>query len=171
MTWPSNNNGTSEDKLIFSQNTYEKISRVVYELRVRLKADLCIFADVNGYPVDHSGETNNIDVSDLTAVAAGSFLASNEMSRLISGEPYFDHVFHEGQRKNSYMCNVNSDYLMIIVFNKKVPVGLVRLLTHHAVERLNTYLDNLKDQNRQVANFLDSKFRDQLNDELDKAFG
>lgn len=157
--------------MVFSHDDYEKISRIVYELRVRLRVELCVFADVSGYPVEYDGDCKDFDVSELTAVAAGSFAASNEMSKIISETPSFDHIFHEGGTWNIYMCSVGPDYLMIIVFRKSVPVGLVRLLTHRAVERLTQYLNGLKQESKKVTRYLDDNFQKGLNDELDKALG
>lgn len=160
-----------DSKMVFSETTYRRISRILYELNTRLKATLTIFADMNGYPIDYSGDTKNININALTAVAVGSFSASNEMSRMISGEQNFEHVLHEGTRRNVYMCNVSNDYVMVLVFGKAVPIGFVRLLTHTAVGKLSQYLDSLKMQNRNVSRFIDSHFRSQLNHELDQAFG
>ncbi|MDZ7724666.1 MAG: hypothetical protein U5R06_18125 [candidate division KSB1 bacterium] len=162
------NNG---DRMVFSHDTYEKISRIVYELRVRLRAEICVFADVSGYPVEYNGDNPDFNVSELTAVAAGSFAASNEMSKIISETPAFEHIFHEGVPFNTYMCSVGEDYMMIIVFRKNIPVGLVRLLTHQAVDRLSRYLEGLKQENSKVARFLDDNFQKGLDDELDKALG
>lgn len=158
-------------RLVFSETTYKKISRILYELNNRLKSHMCIFADINGYPIDYSGDNRGIDISTLTAVAAGSFMASNEIAHIISNEQHFEHVFHEGKRQNVYMCNVSDEFLMIIVFGKSVPIGLVRLLTHHAVSKLSEYLDTLKAGRTKIAQFLDAEFHSKLDKELDKAFG
>ena len=160
-----------ENKMVFSEATYRRISRILYELNNRLKATLTIFADMNGYPIDYSGDPKIININSLTAVAAGSFSASNEMSRMISGAQNFEHVLHEGARRNVYMCNVSNDYIIILVFGKAVPIGFVRLLTHTAVGKLSQYLDGLKRQSRNVSRFVDSDFRSKLNRELDQAFG
>ena len=168
MDLSDNSNG---NRMIFSHDTYEKISRIVYELRIRLRAEICVFADVSGYPVEYNGDNQQFDVSELTAVAAGSFAASNEMSRIISDVRSFDHIFHEGNPLNTYMCSVGKEYLMIIVFRKSIPVGLVRLLTHHAVDRLSEYLESLKKETQKVTRYLDDNFQQGLGDELDKALG
>ena len=157
--------------LVFSESTYQKISRILYELNTRLKAKLSIFADMNGYPIDYNGDLRNMNINTLTAVAAGSFSASNEMSSMISGKRHFEHVLHEGERDNVYMCSVGSDYLMIIIFDKTAPIGFVRLLVHAAVNKLSEYLDALRMQKRRASQFLDAEFRAKLSDEMDNAFG
>ena len=163
-----NSNGMG---IVFSESTYRKISRILYELNTRLKANLTIFADMNGYPIDSSGNIGDMNINTLTAVAAGSFSASNEMSSMISGHEHFEHVLHEGARDNVYMCSVGSDYLMIIIFDKKAPIGFVRLLVHAAVNKLTQYLDSLRVQKRSASQFLDAEFRARLGDEMDSAFG
>jgi len=164
-------NQSNGNKTVFSESTFQKISRILYELNSRLKSNCCIFADTSGYPIDFSGEVGDFNMNTLTSVAAGSFSASHEMARIIGGEPHFEHIFLEGKRRNVYMCNVSHDYLMIVIFNKSVPVGLVRLLTHHAVAKLSEYLDSLRDNQSRISQFLDRKFRHQLDQEINNAFG
>ena len=164
-------NNSNEVGLVFSETTYLKSSRILYELNTRLKAKLTIFADMNGYPIDYSGDVKDMNINTLTAVAAGSFSASNEMSSMISGHKHFEHVLHEGARDNVYMCSVGSDYLMIIVFDKTAPIGFVRLLVHAAVNKLSHYLDALRVQKRKGSQFFDAEFRSKLNNEMDRAFG
>lgn len=168
MALDNNSNGVG---LVFSETTYRKISRILYELNTRLKAKLTIFADMNGYPIDYSGDVREMNINTLTAVAAGSFSASNEMASMISGHKHFEHVLHEGARDNVYMCSVGSDYLMIIIFDKTAPIGFVRLLVHAAVNKLSQYLDTLRVQKRKASQFLDADFRSGLNSEMDRAFG
>ncbi len=157
--------------LVFSESTYRKISRILYELNTRLKAKLTIFADMNGYPIDYSGDLRDLNINTLTAVAAGSFSASNEMSSMISGTPHFEHVLHEGERDNVYMCSVGSEYLMIVVFDKKAPIGFVRLLVHAAVNKLSQYLQALRMQKSKASQFINAEFRAKLSNEMDSAFG
>ncbi|MDZ7315874.1 MAG: roadblock/LC7 domain-containing protein [candidate division KSB1 bacterium] len=158
-------------QMVFSEATFEKISRIVAELNKRLKARACIFADMNGYIVNYSGNQPEFDVHAFTAVAAGSFSTAKEMALMVSGKKHFEHVFFEGTDRHVYMCSVGDDYLMIIVFGQQTPVGFVRLLTHHAVEKLAEYLESLRRSTRQVQSFIDADFRRKLDHELDRAFG
>ena len=164
-------NRVNNKKAVFSEVTFHKISRILQELNTRLKSNCCVFADINGYPIDYSGDVSHFNMNSLTAVAAGSFTASHEMARIISGEKHFQHIFLEGVRRNVYMCNVSSDYLMIIIFEKSVPVGLVRLLTHHAVAKLGQYLESLREGQSKISEFLDRKFKSQLENQLNNTLG
>ncbi len=157
--------------MIFSETTYQKISRILFELNTRLRAVACIFADMNGYAVDYSGDVQRLNISSFTAVAAGSFSTANEMASMVGGRRRFQHVFFEGEERNVYMCAVSEDYLMIVIFDRSVPVGFVRLLTHHAVAKLSGYLDTLRNGSRRAQSFLDADFRKKLDHELDRAFG
>jgi len=157
--------------MVLSENTYRKISRIVLELNLRLKSQVCIFVDRNGYPVEYSGETNDLNMNTLTAVAAACFSTSNEMSEMTNHESHFQHILLEGERRNVYMCSVSSDYLMIIVFEKSVAIGYVRLLTHAAVDKLSVYLDRLKEQSLDVSDLFDDSFRTRLDSEMDQIFG
>ena len=164
----SDNNGK---RWVFSEATYEKINLTLAELCKRLKAQLALFADMNGYPVSYGGDVKGLNINNLTALAAGTFSATAEIAHIIKEENNFKYIFHEGEKRNIYLCTVGHDYLMIVVFNKSTALGMVRALTHHAVERLSGLVEELKQESQHASQFLDVEFKSLLGKELDKSFG
>ncbi|OGC01866.1 hypothetical protein A2V82_02575 [candidate division KSB1 bacterium RBG_16_48_16] len=158
-------------KIVFSESSFNKIAQSLQALKKRSNAALCIFADANGYAVSFSGEAKEIDISSLSALAAGDFAATSEMARIISGEDKFRYLYHEGKEKNVYLCSVGDDYLIIVVFDKSVALGIVRAMTHHLSLKLEDLLAKLRQEAETASDFLDSQFRELLSAELDKSFG
>jgi predicted regulator of Ras-like GTPase activity (Roadblock/LC7/MglB family) len=158
-------------RMMFSEDAFQKIKQVLAELTKRANAHLCVFADVNGYPIGSYSITDDVDISSLTALAAGTFSATAAMANLISGEQQFKYIYHEGTHRNIYLCNVSSDYLIIVVFDKSVPLGLIRVLTHHTIARLNEVIRLLETENEKAVQFLDLEFKSLLSKELNRSFG
>lgn len=158
-------------KLVLSETTFESVARILSDLVKSSRARLCIFADMNGYPISSAGEEGKIDLSALTAVAAGTFSATAEMARMTSDEQRFQYIYHEGRSENIYLCNVSDDYLLIVLFDKSVALGLIRILTQRAFEKTRDLLQQLKTESEQVTRFLDVEFRNMLSDELDRSLG
>ena len=156
---------------VFSEASFKKINRALEELGKRLDAVLVIFADMNGYSISASGDTHNVNVDNLTALAAGTFSATAEMANLVREGGPFKFIYHEGEQHNIYLCTVEKDYLIIVVFHKKTALGMVRALTHHTVERLEGLVEDLKQEKQRATQFLDVEFRSLLGKELDKTFG
>jgi predicted regulator of Ras-like GTPase activity (Roadblock/LC7/MglB family) len=156
-------------RIILSQTAYHNIARILEELLSRSQARLALFADMNGYPVVYRGDADTLDLSALTALAAGDFAATAEMSRLIGQDKRFKFLYHEGTSRSLYLCAVGNDYFLLVVFEKAVALGIIRVLSHYAVEKISRYIQELKKGSEQTHQFLDFEFREQLAQQLDRS--
>ena len=167
----TNNQTLDGKRIVFSEATYYKIIKILAELKNRLQAQATIFADMNGYPIAYDLKVKDVDIIELTALAAGTFSATSEMAKLIKEKNRFRFIYHEGELRNIYMCNVSKEYLIIVLFDKSVAMGMVRILTHNTVEKLQKILDQLSLEHEKTSQFLDMEFKSLLGKELDKYFG
>jgi hypothetical protein len=60
---------------------------------------------------------------------------------------------------------------MIVLFDKSVPLGIIRLLTRQTTDRLNELLNDCGAKAIKPPQLLDLEFRDLLDKELDRTFG
>ena len=69
-----------------------------------------------------------------------------------------------------YLARVAQNIILVVLFNKRTTLGLVRLRVKKALEGLNTILstlfDKLEYENEELKEF-DEKFTDELNKEID----
>ncbi|HNR67363.1 MAG TPA: roadblock/LC7 domain-containing protein [bacterium] len=158
-------------RVVFSEASFQKIRLLIRDFLLRSRASMCIFADVNGYPIAYGGDSRGVQISSLTALAAGSFSATLEMARWLGEEQRFRFIYHEGAHRNLYLSNIGDNYLMIVLFDKSVPLGIIRLLTRQTTDRLNELLNDLRRKSDQATQLLDLEFRDLLDKELDRTFG
>ncbi|MBN1543445.1 roadblock/LC7 domain-containing protein [candidate division KSB1 bacterium] len=158
-------------RVVFSESSFKRIRSLIHDFLQRSRASLCIFADINGYPIAYGGDTRGLIISTLTALAAGSFSATLEMAHGLGESQRFRFIYHEGARHNLYLANVGEDYLMIVLFDKSVALGIIRLLTHQITNQLDELLAELRRNSDQAAQMLDREFRDLLGEELDRTFG
>jgi hypothetical protein len=93
------------------------------------------------------------------------------MANIITGEEQFKYIFLEGERRNIYLCNVSGDYLLYIVFDKGVSVGLIRVLAYQAMQKLSEVIHQISLDNDEASQFLDVEFKSLLNKELYRSFG
>jgi len=66
------------------------------------------------------------DVYSLAALAAANFSAMRSMAK-IAGEEEFSLLFHKGQKENIYLSSVSDDFLLFVIFNNDMTLGLLRL--------------------------------------------
>ena len=72
---------------------------------------------------------------NVAALAAGSFFATQELSKLI-GQEGFQFVFHQGKEASIYMQGMTSDMLLLVIFDGESNAGLVRLYATQAATTL-----------------------------------
>lgn len=104
------------------------------------KAVLCI--DKNGQPFAQSGETDQLDVTSLSSLTAGNVAATGGIAKLLS-EKEFSGQFHEGEKTNVHISIVAQRVILVVLFDERSSLGLVRLRVRKASEDLTRILDAL----------------------------
>jgi predicted regulator of Ras-like GTPase activity (Roadblock/LC7/MglB family) len=95
--------------------------------------------DKGGNLFAQSGNTGSLDLSILSALAAGSFAATHELARRL-GEAEFTALYHEGHGQHILMSALNFECLLVTVFGDKTNIGLVRFYAQQATNSLNGLL-------------------------------
>jgi predicted regulator of Ras-like GTPase activity (Roadblock/LC7/MglB family) len=104
------------------------------------KAVLCI--DKNGQPIAQSGETENMDVTSLSSLTAGNVAATGGIAKLLA-EKEFSGQFHEGEKTNVHLSIVAQRVILVVLFDERSSLGLVRLRVRKASDELTKVLDAL----------------------------
>jgi len=159
-----------EQQFMLSTEVFNQVSEVLRELVASTRADFAIFCDANGHPITSAGKAGQINLSALSALAAGDFAATTEIARLIGEREGFKFLFQEGEQRNIYLCNVGFNFLLAIVFEKSVALGLIRIFANKAVERLKQILEKASQAESKASEFLDVEFGALLGKELDRSF-
>ncbi len=160
-----------EKRVVFSETMYREIRNIIIELVSKTTAKAIIFADMNGHPISQRGDLEEFNVAALTALAAGEFAATAEMAKMIGESATFKLLFHEGTKANVYMSSVGNNFLILLIFDHSVALGIIRIFTNRAVARLNEILNEAKRAEQEASRFLDLEFGELLKKELDRSFG
>jgi predicted regulator of Ras-like GTPase activity (Roadblock/LC7/MglB family) len=123
------------------------IHTVLSDFLVLSEANAAFLSDNGGNLIAFTTTTDSPDDSIYTiaALAAGSFCATRELASLIK-EPSFHSIFHQGDKTSIYMRSIGSDYLILVIFGKNTPVGLVKLYADRATQELDPVLKQIDAQ-------------------------
>jgi predicted regulator of Ras-like GTPase activity (Roadblock/LC7/MglB family) len=157
-------------QVILSGNQYDGITKVLGELATKTKASAILFADMSGQLISQRGNTENMNTTVLSALAASDFAATSEMAKLVGEEAKFKLLFHEGEKRNVYLSNVGDSFFLVVVFDVSVTLGLIRIYTKKAIEDLSTILDDETGSPAADEKMIDSDFSSLLGDALDDTF-
>jgi len=112
------------------------------------------------------------DLMSFASLCAADFEANSQLAQLI-GEKDFSTLYHQGSDESMYLAKVEARIILVVLFNKRTTLGLVRLRVKKAVEGLSTILaglfDKLQYENEDLKEF-DDEFADELNKEIDSLF-
>jgi len=128
--------------LILHPEEYERIREVIARLRSECNAKMVFLIDKNGQSICAQGETDAIDTTALASLAAGNVAATDSLARLI-GEKEFSILFHEGERDNLHISIVAGKMILVVIFDERSSLGLVRLRVKRGSNDLRTVLETV----------------------------
>ena len=154
---------------ILSREQFVKIADTMSALASKLRVEAMLLVNTSGRIIASNIRTGwRGDTTLLSTLAASSFSAANEMGRILGEREQFKMVLHEGEKRNIFVSTVTSNYFLIVVFEKGVALGMVRLFTKKTIMDLVPIL-KLKNQDQPTENIFDGHFAALLDDELDRS--
>jgi len=98
--------------------------------------------DKNGQEIARSGETDNLDVTSLSSLFAGNVAATGGIANLIH-EKEFAGQFHEGEKTSVHISIVAQRAILVVLFDQRSSLGLVRLRVKKASEELGKIFESV----------------------------
>lgn len=152
------------------EEEFHQISQVIDALLKSSNARVIFLVDKNGQLIANSGEVDNIDTTSLASLTAGNVAATGGLAKLL-GENEFSQLFHEGERDNLHISIVGNRIILVVIFDERSSLGLVRLRVKRSGEELNTIFDRLVEKAEAEASGTgDSPFAEITDDDIDNLF-
>ena len=83
----------------------------------------------------------------MASLTAGNVAATDALAKLI-GEKEFSVLFHEGERDNIHISIVGLRVILVVIFDERSSLGLVRLRVKKAAVELNGVFDSIMQKGR-----------------------
>ena len=115
-----------DSQLVLYDEDYRKILAVAQRLVRDANAKGVFVVDRNGQLIAEAGEMRGIDTTSLASLTAGSVAATGGLAKIV-GEEEFPVHFHQGQRDNLHMTLIAQRMILVVVFDDRSSLGLVRL--------------------------------------------
>ena len=98
-------------------------------------ARTAMIVDRTGQMVAVVGEEPVFDPTAFASLTAADFSANDQLARMI-GEPEFGALFHQGERESMYLADIARRVILVVLFDNRTTLGLVRLKMKHTVDEL-----------------------------------
>jgi predicted regulator of Ras-like GTPase activity (Roadblock/LC7/MglB family) len=129
-------------QLVLYEEDHKLIVAVAEQLVRDASAKAVFLVDRNGQLVAEAGELKGIDTTSLSSLVAGNIAASNGLAKLI-GEEEFPIHFHQGERDNLHITLVAQRIILVVIFDERSSLGLVRLRVKKSGQRLAQIFEKL----------------------------
>jgi predicted regulator of Ras-like GTPase activity (Roadblock/LC7/MglB family) len=151
--------------ILLREQQYHQIKAVLARLRMDASAKAVFLVDKDGQEIASQGELGNLDTTSLASLAAGNVAATGGMAALI-GEKEFPTLSHEGDRESIHISVVGR-LLLVVLFDDRSSLGLVKLRSKQVSHQLSTMFDAIADSS---TDDLDSPFAGITDEDIDSLF-
>ena len=158
--------------VVLYEQEYEQLKGVITRLCADANAKFVFLVDKNGQQIAAHGEMLNLDTTSLASLTAGNVAATDGLAHLI-GERGFPVLSHEGERDNLHISIVATRVILVIIFDERSSLGLVRLRVKRATAEMNSIfevIDTKVDRERDMGIALDSPFAEITEEDIDALF-
>lgn len=118
-----------------------EIQRIIDQLVLETRARTAFLVDRAGQLVATAGEPQVVDTTALGALTAGTVAASNAIAQLLE-QGNFPSQYLEGSL-NLYTQLIGQRAILVLVFDAKSQLGLVRLRARKAGDRLSPVINRI----------------------------
>ena len=159
-----------DTQLVMYDEDYRRIVGIIQQLVRDANAKGVFVVDKNGQLIAEAGEVRGIDTTSLASLTAGSIAATGGLARII-GEEDFPVHFHQGERDNLHITQVARRVILVVVFDERSSLGLVRLRVKKAGAELTKVFEDIqKKAEAPPAGGGASPFSEITDDDIDNLF-
>ncbi len=134
------------NQLVMYEEELQEINDVCERLHVDANAKAVLVIDKNGQAMATAGEVEQLDITSLASLIAGNIAAAGGIASLLS-EKEFAGQFHEGERTKVVYTVVDGRLIMVVLFDERSSLGLVRLRVKRAGTELTVVLVRMLEKN------------------------
>ncbi len=154
------------------EEDYWAINTILQELLKNSNAASVLLLDKTGQLISSLGEPPQFDMHSFASLCAADFEANAQLATLI-GEKDFSTLYHQGSNESMYLARVEQNIILVILFDRRTTLGLVRLRAKKAVDNLETVLKRLfgkLEYENEELNEFNEEFVQQAEVEIDSLF-
>ncbi len=156
-----------DQQMVLYEEEFRQIAAVCERLTREANAKAVLLVDKNGQFITSSGEVENLDTTSLASLTAGNYAATSGLAKLI-GEKEFPNVFHEGERDNLHLSIVAQRAILVVMFDQRSSLGLVRLRVKKSSEELTHIFNSILAKAQRQAQA--TPFGEITDDDIDNLF-
>ena len=160
---------SSVDFVLYEEE-FQRLEEALSRLRQESNAKAVFLIDKNGQQIASAGEVDRFDTTSLASLTAGNVAATDGLAKLI-GEREFSVLFHEGQQEHRHISIVANRAILVVLFDDRSSLGLVRLRVKRASSDLEKIFETMLQKGQATGGTTTSSpFSEITDDDIDALF-
>lgn len=159
--------------LVLYEEDYTAINNILANLVRETNSKFALLVDRSGQLISSQGDFRDMDSISFASLSAGNYAATSELARIL-GQEEFSVLFHQGSNESIHISIVEKSVILVVVFDNKTTLGLVRLRVKKAISELSAIFQRLfekvKSASGTEAPAFDSSFTSVVESEIDSLF-
>jgi predicted regulator of Ras-like GTPase activity (Roadblock/LC7/MglB family) len=156
-----------DGQMVMYEEEFNQIQLIVEKLVRDANAKVVFIVDKNGQLIAASGDVEHLDTTSLASLTAGNIAATGGMAKLLREEE-FATQYHEGAKANVHIQLVGNRVILVVIFDSRSSLGLVRLRVKKATEELNRIFESLLKKVQEPG--ADTPFAEISDEDIDNLF-
>jgi predicted regulator of Ras-like GTPase activity (Roadblock/LC7/MglB family) len=152
----------------FTEGDFAAITQALQRFLHDANARCALLVDRSGQLVATVGEQPRFDPTAFATLTAADFSANDQLAKLI-GESDFNSLFHQGEKESMYLADVARRVILVVLFDSRTTLGLVRLKMKQTVEELTKLFEEVFNRPTQAQGGAPGLLAG-ADDEIDKLF-
>jgi predicted regulator of Ras-like GTPase activity (Roadblock/LC7/MglB family) len=145
-----------QPQMVMYDEEFQQISTVCERLSREANAKVVFLVDKNGQLIASVGATENLDTTSLASLTAGNIAATGGLAKLI------------GEKDNLHISIIGGRVILVVIFDSRSSLGLVRLRVKKASDELNRIFEGL--MKKVLVPGAGSPFAEITDDDIDNLF-
>jgi predicted regulator of Ras-like GTPase activity (Roadblock/LC7/MglB family) len=158
-----------DSQFVMLEEDYRAVAAVCQRLVKDANAKGIFVVDKAGQLISEAGEMRGIDSTSLASLTAGCIAATGGLDKIV-GEEEFPTHFHQGQRDNLHITLVGGRMILVVIFDERSSLGLVRLRVKKAGAELARLFEEIEKKSERQAASGGSPFAEITDDDIDNLF-
>jgi predicted regulator of Ras-like GTPase activity (Roadblock/LC7/MglB family) len=154
--------------MVIYEEEAQQLKGIIEQLVRDALAKAIFIVDTDGQLIAATGETAGIDTTGFSSLVAGATAATGGLADML-GEEEFPVHFHEGERSHLHVSLIRSKLILVVIFDERSSLGLVRLRVKRAYSQMEDVLDSLAKKKADGGEDVDI-FGDITDDDIDSLF-
>ena len=126
----------------FTEDDFNAITASLQSFLRDCNARCAMLVDRTGQLVATVGEKPKFDPTTFATLTAADFSANDQLAKLI-GENDFNSLFHQGEKESMYLADVSRRVILVVLFDNRTTLGLVRLKMKEVVAELSKLFEQV----------------------------